>query len=72
MLLLLSDNDEEVDNDTDFKKNCDHELRSLLRIGERKREGWARVLIFDIKGNQGGINCANRQTGFIDSKGSHQ
>ena len=41
MFLLLSETDDEVDNDSDIKKNCDHELRSLLRIGERKRKGWA-------------------------------
>ena len=40
LLMLLSENDE-VDNDSDIEKNCDHELRSLLRIGERKRAGWA-------------------------------
>ena len=34
MLLLLSET-EEVYNDSDIEKNCDHELRSLLR--EKKR-----------------------------------
>ena len=41
MLLLLSETDEEVDSDSDIEMNCEHELRRLLRIGERKREGWA-------------------------------
>ena len=51
MLLLLSETDEEVDSDSDIEKNCHHELRRLLRIGESKREGWSSVLIFDTKGN---------------------
>ena len=37
------------------------------------KEGqYIRLHVNEIKGEQGGIKCANRRTGFIDSEGSHR
>ena len=50
LLMLLSENDE-VDNDSDIEKNCDHELRSLLRIEKSGLKSWYLTLQTIINGD---------------------
>ena len=51
MSLLLSETHEEVDNDSDIVKNCDHELRSLLRIEKSGLKSWYLTLQTIINGD---------------------
>ena len=56
--------------------------RAMAAEAEAAREARAKVgfnMVYRVGNNmvkrwpgQGGIKCANRQTGFIDSEGSHQ
>ena len=42
-------------------------------LGQTKLNGLLLLTIHGVlSGHQGGIKCANRQTGFIDSEGSHR
>ena len=42
-------------------------------LGQTKLNGLLLLTIHGVlSGHQGGIKCANRRTGFIDSEGSHQ